>query len=85
MVWHQAIGPNINSKFLSVMSKKVSVYKTVLVIEKDRLTIVAALRDMVRIANSHRASIACHVPLHRKVITKNTNVGILAMMNRKSK
>jgi hypothetical protein len=46
------------------MFKKVSVDQPVLIIEKYRLAVVATLSDMMRIADGHRASIACHVPLH---------------------
>jgi hypothetical protein len=48
---------------MSVMFKKLKLGPTILIVKKDLFEIVTALRNMVRIANSHHARNTWFAPL----------------------
>ena len=61
MVWHLAIGPDLDAEPGAGFGQPIAIERVILVAEKDALSPIAPLRDMMRDAGKHDAGDAGHV------------------------
>ena len=60
VIGHQAVGPNLDTRPVGCVGKKIEIERIVRLLEKSPLTTVAALRDMMRFAGEDEAGKPSH-------------------------